>query len=308
MSRKHNGPSFIELGSPMPSCHRLRKASQVVARLVGVAVLLVVLASITSGRAFGVVRGKTVSITAAPWTVVVWEAKHAHGPKYAACTGVIIDPRHVLTAGHCAVVGESAGPMPPSEFRIEAGVSNFKHPLASDHPQFGAVRVVRVMPGYLVATTVDAVAHDLAVLTLSRPLDLRGDDPRAAYLPSTKTPEPSRKSRLVIAGFGNEKPKAGIAYANGTLNEADKPVVLRNCRGDQSLCFVWGNCRDNQVLCVSLTTSACWGDSGLGAVEPGRRPTVVGIFSEALTNCMPGPDAFVALTAPAVLRFIRTST
>jgi hypothetical protein len=140
--------------------------------------------SATGGVALGVVGGKTVSITAAPWTVVVWEP--ADPGRYAACTGVIIDPSHILTAGHCVMVGNSAKPMPASDFGIEAGVSGFKHPLKSDHPQLRSVSAVRVMPGYISSSKITdsnylaVVAHDLAVFALSRPLDLGGDDARAA--------------------------------------------------------------------------------------------------------------------------------
>lgn len=146
--------------------------------------------SATGGVALGVVGGRTVSITAAPWTVAVLEYRQQR------CTGVIIGRRQILTAGHCVMSGDgdSAKPLPASDFEIEAGVSNFKHPLRSDHPQWRAVRAVRVMPGYIaasketVANEVDAVGHDLAALTLSQALDLRGDDARAAYPPPARRP------------------------------------------------------------------------------------------------------------------------
>jgi hypothetical protein len=43
--------------SPIPSSHRPHKTTKAVVRLGGVAVVLIVLASVTSGQAFGVVGG-----------------------------------------------------------------------------------------------------------------------------------------------------------------------------------------------------------------------------------------------------------
>ena len=93
------------------------------------------------------------------------------------------------------------------------------------------------MPGYVAASKLtsanylDTVDHDLAVLTLSEPLDLDGDDARVAYLPSASTPMPGRVSRLVLAGFGNEKPST---YAKSAGDE-DVPVAVE-FRGWRSGC------------------------------------------------------------------------
>jgi Trypsin len=281
------------------------RTSRAVSRLAGVVLSVIVLMSAAGGVALGVVGGKTVSITAAPWTVVVWEPTYLGQPRYPACAGVIIDPRHVLTAGHCVMEGNSAKPLRSSAFRIEAGVSNYKHPLASDDPQFRAVSDVRVMPGYIATSSLTSgnqtreTSHDLGVLTLSQPLDLHRDDARAALLPTallpTPTRQPSSHTRLLIAGYGAEKPKDDVADANGTLNEVVKPTVRKRCSS-------------SQVLCVFSKTDTCWGDSGAGAVEPGPSPTVVGIESSVLDPCRPGVAYYVSLTAPAVLRFINTNT
>jgi hypothetical protein len=267
-----------------------------VARLASLVTLVIVAMSVGADVALGVVGGKAISITAAPWTVAVWEPTYPGHPRYVACTGVIIDPLHILTAGHCVMIGNSAKPLSVSGFRIEAGVSDFRDPRVSDHPQFRAVSAVRAMPGYIPAGKLtasdylDVVGHDLAVLTLSRPLSLSGDDARAAYLPSGNTLLPTSTVRLVIAGFGNETPKT----QNGTLNQVAKATVREDCS-------------TNQVLCLFSTTDTCWGDSGSGAVESAPRPIVVGIMSEDLEICRPGVDYYVSLIAPAALRFIRAS-
>jgi hypothetical protein len=159
---------------------------------------------------------------------------------------------------------------------------------------------VSAIPGYIAASKLTSrnsareAGHDVAVLTLSRSLDLKGDDVRAASLPTANTPKPSSASRLVIAGFGKERPTGN--YPNGTLNEIVKSRVLEGCT-------------TTQVLCVHFSkATTCLGDSGSGAVEPGRLPTVIGILSLSLNSCYPGSDYFDYLAAPATLRFIKSSS
>ncbi len=252
----------------------------------------------TGGRALGVVGGRTVNISAAPWSVVVWaRSPYAGMPRYVVCTGAIIDARSILTAEHCVMRGESAQRDPASDFTIEAGVSNFKHPLASDHPQTRTVSAERLMPGYIATSkrtsgnTAYAAGRDLAVLTLSRPLELGGADVRAAHLPSAPTMEPTAATRLVMEGYGDEK--AGV-YPNGELNKLVRATVIRGCSTGRS-------------ICVSTEAGTCSGDSGAGLVEPGKHPVVIGILSSGGANCTPGKDGFDSLTARASLHFIRSA-
>ena len=282
-------------GSAMCACRGRRAFLQGVRAVM----LAAVLVCLPVSRALGVVGGRTVNISTVPWSAVVWaRSPYAGMPRYVVCTGVIIDPRHILTAEHCVMRGDSAQPNPASHFTIEAGVSNFEHPRASDHPQMRAVSAERLMPGYValskrnLGNAAYAAGRDLAVFTLSRPLDLGGDDARAADLPGANAPKPTASTPLVMAGYGEEKARV---YPNGELNMLVKATVIRSCSTGRS-------------LCVSTRPGTCNGDSGSGLVEPGKDPIVVGILSTGGKNCTPGADGFDSLAARVSLRFIRSAT
>jgi hypothetical protein len=273
------------------ACDLRSSSGRVALKVMTIVLTAVSFLGCTAGVALGVVGGTTVSIAAAPWTVFVRENGQPR------CTGVIIDESQILTAGHCVMSrnGNSANPLPASDFTVEAGVSNFRHPLNSDHPQVRSVIAVRAMPGYIAASKetpssyLSLVARDLAILTLSSRLDLRGADARAASIPTVDSHLSRGAERFVAAGFGVERPKG--YYENGTLNEVLKSTLRSNCG-------------TSQVLCVFQSTGPCFGDSGSGIVDVQSRPTVIGIASQVQPGCGPGLTFYVLLASRAALRFV----
>ena len=66
-----------------------------------------------AGGAVGVGGGKTISIRAAPWSVVIRQ----DGAMI--CTGVIAAARYVVTSGHCVYNESAARPYSASQFTIK---------------------------------------------------------------------------------------------------------------------------------------------------------------------------------------------
>src|SRR5439155_5160276 len=104
-----------------------------------------------------IVGGIQVSITQAPWQVVVRTKK-------ALCGGSIIDSTHVLTAAHCATDPKGRQPLPPEDFEVIAGRSRLALEPSEERR---TVLQVRVHP-YWTGSSPDA--DDVAVLELDEAL------------------------------------------------------------------------------------------------------------------------------------------
>lgn len=96
-------------------------------------------ALIGGASTFGVVGGQSIPVASAPWAVYVQD-------KSGSCSGSILDPSHVLTAGHCVVDSATGAADSPSQLVVTAGVSNFRHPRSSDVKQIRRAAAVTVFP------------------------------------------------------------------------------------------------------------------------------------------------------------------
>lgn len=245
-----------------------------------------VVAAVWCGLAGAVVGGRVIGVASAPWSVSV------AGPAAAdRCTGAIIDATHIATAAHClyskgGVLVSAAG------VRVEAGVSNYLHPRSGGSEQDRSVAAIRVHPDYarkgfppsFWSPVLKGLSpDDIAVLTLSKPLDLSGPDARAIALPPAGFHFPA-KAAVRIAGFG----RSHLVLKGGriTIAPPDGRLAVMSATVDsQGFCgntIVDGNGEPfplNAVqLCASAPNSAtCYGDSGAALVTAGAHPVLIGI-------------------------------
>lgn len=227
----------------------------------------------------------------------------------ASCTGDLVAPTWVLTAGHCAAVTGAFGAptpftLPPSAYRVTLGTVNADH----TGGETIAVKSVRPDPGYAVT---NGTGHDVALLELDRaaketPVTIAApvDGPRWA---------PGRL--LTIAGFGTT---AENGSAPPTMQMAQVPRVSdADCaKAYSDTTPVAGNAFDPRTaLCAGYKqgrVDTCEGDSGgplliafgagarlVGATSYGNgcaRPDNPGVYAR-LTE---GPEkAFIASLVPS---------
>jgi secreted trypsin-like serine protease len=155
------------------------------------------------------------------------------------CTGTLIAPRVVLTAGHCATLATRIFVGNDVDRRGKI----YEVAKAMRHPRYGR----------------PAHANDLLVLLLKRPVE--GVVPRA--IASSALIDSARIGRAV--GFGNTEETGSIGY--GIKRQVDIPIASNACAGrvdGDSDARVYGCIARHEIVAGKsmLARDSCTGDSG----------------------------------------------
>jgi secreted trypsin-like serine protease len=202
------------------------------------------------------------------------------------CTGTLIDPTHVLSAGHCgsATGAAVASPVGWPTPLINVLIGSNKTGEGERVP----VSRVTVTPDYLGLTN----RNDLSILTLSRPsvhapTKVAGAGERSLWLPGVLA---------TIAGWGNTS-SDGEEYPD-TLQKAQVPITTDEyCAGAYDADF-----DPETMVCAGYPeggVDTCQGDSGGPLFSGGR---VVGVTSWGNGCAEPGFPGVYARVADTKLR------
>lgn len=202
--------------------------------------------------------------------------RHGGRPEIETCSGTVVAPRLVLTAGHC-VQSPRGNLRSTSSFRVTTGVGDIR-----SAPEGSVSRVSRVLiiPGY----NPSILRYDVGLLVLSAPVAAtpmrlaRGDE---ANLLAEGTP-------LTIAGWGfPEKPpaqpssplRAGLTTIGSTAScEQFKAGEARGFYPEFEFCA---------FATDQSKTISCKGDSGGPGIvtASGGARVQVGVISSQAANC-----------------------
>lgn len=199
------------------------------------------------------------------------------------CTGTLIAPNVVLTAGHCADMNPT---------RVVANTTNYNAPggLAV------AVKSITAYPSW-------DTSYDVAVIVLATPIT--GITPRKLGTPCTF--EGFAKDTMVhLVGFGLTD-QDGLGN-NSQLHEAMAPVLDPECSGP-------GGCvpairPGGEFIAGGSGTDSCFGDSG-GPVylDTAGGPVVIGAVSRGLNNsATPCGGGGIYVRTDKLVQWIETTT
>jgi secreted trypsin-like serine protease len=202
--------------------------------------------------------------------------RHGGPAEIETCTGTVVAPRIVLTAGHC-VQSPRGNLRTTTGFRVATGVSDIRSASAS---QFSRVSRVLIIPGY----NPGILRYDVGLLILAQPVaaaPMRLAQPAEANLLAKGTP-------LTIAGWGF--PAKPPAQVSSPLRSGQTTI------GSTADCehFKAGEARGfypEFQFCAFATpeskTISCKGDGGGPGIVTRSNGTQVqvGVISSQADNC-----------------------
>lgn len=237
----------------------------------------------TASARSSIVGGKTASISSYPWLAFVGY----DGPvEEFGCTGTVVAPRLILTAGHCALTGTGKVGV-ASNFAVLTGTGDLREAAPE---RVSAVSQVLVFPGYQPARAL----NDAALLVLAAPV-------AAPALPLASAADGALLAAgtpIAIAGWGLTSftpPRTPAILQEGQTTVQSAQSCQRKLRR------VLPVYRPANQLCVRSQlgpgTGLCDGDSGGPGIA--RRsdgsPVQIGIVSlKGVLDCDPGTPQVLA--------------
>jgi secreted trypsin-like serine protease len=215
----------------------------------------------------------------------------AGSPAYR-CSGTVIAPKVVLTAGHCTgEPGEFSGMRIFTESDVQNGNNSY--------PDAGANTIEAASwqsyPGFSEATFFQ---HDVGVIVLQSPVNIAPSDfgtlPAANSLDALK---PRNSTTFTSVGYGMQRVNPAKAVAEKVRMIAQPHLLQINTGFTGSFSMMLSN--------NASTGGTCFGDSG-GPNFVGTSMVVGGVTSFALNGSCGGTGGVFRLDRPNVLAFVNS--
>lgn len=244
--------------------------------ILALALCLPVAASASGGAQASIIGGSSATIAQFPSLAYI-EAGNKHSGF--ACSGSVVAPRVILTAGHCAEDIETGELTKPGEYAVATNIANPKQATAEN---IFDVSAVHVFPSF----DPGVIHGDAAVLILSRPttapaLALAGPGDAALY---------EGGAPVSVAGWGLTRAQNRQAPSNlrsATMEVQRSTTCQRKTRG------FYREFSPAVQLCLlsppANKSGTCFGDSGGPAIgtRADGTPVELGVISIVGPLCTP---------------------